>query len=163
MENEILNEIKKLKMFQEERFDRIDAKLESLEVRIQNLEEKVEKLEVRIQNLEEKVEKLEVRIQNLEEKVEKLEVRIQNLEERVENIEEKVKNLEIKVKELDKELKKTKEEIINEYKIFVSTVDTTNKRYIKEIKDEVDKNTDDLNNHKERVKVGIKLLERTVV
>ena len=134
MENEILKEIRNLKAFQEKKFDEMDSK-------IQKLDEKVDKIDKKVDKLDEKVNQLD---------------------EKVNQLDEKVNQLDEKVNQLDEKIDRVEREIINEYKSFVDTVDTVNKKQIKDIREEVIKNTNDLNKYKEKVKQGIGLFEKAV-
>ena len=84
------------------------------------------------------------------------------MDEKVDKIDKKVDKLEEKVNQLDEKIDRVQREIINEYKSFVDTVDTVNKKQINDIREEVNKNTNDLNKYKEKVKQGIGLFEKAV-
>ena len=66
-----------------QRFDKLDDKVDKLDVRVGNLESKVDKLDDRVGNLESKVDKLDDRVGNLESKVDKLQEDIQVIKEDV--------------------------------------------------------------------------------
>ena len=97
-----------------------------------------------------------------EKKFDEMDSKIQKLDEKVDKIDKKVDKLDEKVNQLDEKIDRVEREIINEYKSFVDTVDTVNKKQIKDIREEVIKNTNDLNKYKEKVKQGIGLFEKAV-
>ena len=88
--------------------------------------------------------------------------KVNQLDEKVNQLDEKVNQLDEKVNQLDEKIDKVEREIINEYKSFVNTVDTVNKREIKKIENKVNENTDNLNAYMEKVKQGIELFEKAV-
>ena len=104
---------------------------------------------------EKKFDEMDSKIQKLDEKVDKI-------DKKVDKLDEKVNQLDEKVNQLDEKIDRVEREIINEYKSFVDTVDTVNKKQIKDIREEVNKNTNDLNKYKEKVKQGIGLFEKAV-
>lgn len=97
-----------------------------------------------------------------EKKFDEMDSKIQKLDEKVDKIDKKVDKLDEKVNQLDEKIDRVEREIINEYKSFVDTVDTVNKKQINDIREEVNKNTNDLNKYKEKVKQGIGLFEKAV-
>ena len=111
---------------------------------------------------EKKFDEMDSKIQKLDEKVDKIDKKVDKLDEKVNQLDEKVNQLDEKVNQLDEKIDRVEREIINEYKSFVDTVDTVNKKQIKDIREEVIKNTNDLNKYKEKVKQGIGLFEKAV-
>ena len=111
---------------------------------------------------EKKFDEMDSKIQKLDEKVDKIDKKVDKLDEKVNQLDEKVNQLDEKVNQLDEKIDRVEREIINEYKSFVDTVDTVNKKQIKDIREEVNKNTNDLNKYKEKVKQGIGLFEKAV-
>ena len=97
-----------------------------------------------------------------EKKFDEMDSKIQKLDEKVDKLDKKVDKLDEKVNQLDEKIDRVEREIINEYKSFVDTVDTVNKKQINDIREEVNKNTNDLNKYKEKVKQGIGLFEKAV-
>lgn len=83
-------------------------------------------------------------------------------EKKFDEVDSKIQKLDEKVNQLDKKIDKVEREIINEYKSFVNTVDTVNKREIKKIENKVNENTDNFDAYKEKVKEGIQLFEKAV-
>ena len=132
MENEILKEIRGLKAFQEKRFDEVDSKIQKLDAKIDKVHNE---LNAKIDKVH---DELNAKIESLDAKIDKVHY------------------------ELNSKIDKVESEIINEYKSFVDTVNTVNKKQIKNISDKVNGNTNDLNKYKEKVKMGIQLLEKAV-
>ncbi|XEQ91867.1 Major outer membrane lipoprotein Lpp [Sporomusa carbonis] len=84
-----------------QRMDRLETKVDNLEIKVNSLETKVDNLEIKVNSLETKVDNLETKVDNLEIKVNSLETKVDNLEIKVNSLETKVDNLEIKVNSLE--------------------------------------------------------------
>lgn len=109
---------------------------------------------------EEKFDEIDLKIQKLDEKIDKVH---EELNAKIDNVHKELNEKVDKVhEELNVKIDKVEREIINEYKSFVNTVDSVNKKQIKDISDKVNGNKNDLSKYKEKVKMGIQLFEKAV-